>query len=219
MHYSILLSANLMALALASPMPSNDGTITKRSPDKIITLKDGTEVIDRPAHDKRDSSTETITKRSPDEILTLKDGTEVIDRPAHDKRHISLRDGTIVTVSDAYANDTLAARMEKMQKREADKISSCGPKSGWMPIEDHGMHLDQMMWGYRSAVANFCNRVGHGSNDDGSDSPLVVAAGHSNSVTVKWQNDAKDVRDDFRGNRVGLKNNVPGHVECKPYTK
>jgi hypothetical protein len=176
MHYSICFSASFMALAFASPMPSNTGTTTK----------------------------------------LLKDGSTVTISPAHEKRHITLGDGSIATVSDAYADDSLASQMEK---RGADKISSCGPRSGWTPIEDHGMHLDQMMWGYRSAVTAFCSRVAHGTNNDGTDSPLIVAAGTRISVTVKWQNDGRDVKDDLRGPRVGLKNDVPGHIECKDYTR
>jgi hypothetical protein len=146
----------------------------------------------------------------PKEIM-LKGGKAIV-LPSHEKRDIQLAGGSWAKVSDAHDDDSLAVRLTK---RGADKISSCGPKSGWIPVEDRGEYMYQAMWGYRSAVSAFCSRVSNAMNVDGSFGPLVVAAQSRISVTIRWQDDSQNVKDDLRGNRVGLKGEQPGHVECK----
>lgn len=162
-----------------------------------------------------------IASPTPQDTKTIKlaDGTTMTVSPSVDDKRsldqrdiIRLADGTTMTVSPAVDD-----KRSLNEKRGDDKISSCGPKSGWTPVEDHGLHLDLVMWGYRSAVQAFCSRAAFALNPDGTATPVVVAAGTRISYTVRWENDKEGLADNERGHRVGLKNDVPGHIECKTF--
>ncbi|KAL9079642.1 MAG: hypothetical protein Q9157_001473 [Trypethelium eluteriae] len=114
------------------------------------------------------------------------------------------RDGITFTTSD-LTDEELSPRSE-VAKRNSDYVSSCGPKSGWIPIADHYDQSGTKWWGYSSAVDAFCTRVS--SDFDGN--PIVVAPKKKLSATVRFENES-----DQTGTRVGLKNEVPGHIECK----
>lgn len=154
----------------------------------------------------------TPQNKTPAKSIQLLDGTSltVSDAVKRAPKTIQLLDGTTMTVSPSVDD-----KRSLNEKREADKISSCGPKSGWTPVENHGLHLDQAMWGYRSAVAAFCSRAAYALNPDGTATPVVVAAGTRISYTVRWENDKPNLPDNERGHRVGLKGEQPGHIECK----
>ncbi|KAF2827116.1 hypothetical protein CC86DRAFT_382144 [Ophiobolus disseminans] len=117
----------------------------------------------------------------------------------------------IQLLDGSYLTESAASSSPLSRRKEADKISSCGPKSGWMPVADHDMHLDVQMWGYQSAVKEFCHRAAYGLNLEGSATPVVVGAGRRIQYTIRWQNE-KAMQDNIRGARVGLKGAQPGHV-------
>src|SRR4051794_30591748 len=57
----------------------------------------------------------------------------------------------IVTVYDA---DETA---ERLARRKENYISSCGPKSGWIPVDNQFSKSDGTeWWGYESAVKEYC---------------------------------------------------------------
>ncbi|KAF2105582.1 hypothetical protein BDV96DRAFT_677394 [Lophiotrema nucula] len=218
MHFHSLVLSTLVVLAVAAPT-SNEAFAAKKRED--IQLADGTfltvsEATKRSPGELQlaDGTYLTIgdaTKRSLDE-LQLADGTilEMKDRSNKQKRSrhdIQLRDGSWLSVRDIpTAQDETR---HDLGKREDDKISSCGPRSGWIPINDHGFYNGFPMWGYNSTVSVFCQRASY----DFYGNPVIVAAGLSASYTVRWSVDKLGVPDDQRDNRVGLKNDVPGHIE------
>lgn len=206
MRYSIVLLSSIIVLSTASPAPKIIGNddIAKRSPEEI-KLKDGTVI----------TVTDAKAKRSPEEIK-LKDGTTITvtddakrKRSPHD---VQLRDGSWLSVRDLAVAEK---REASLSKREDDKISSCGPKSGWIPVEDHGSPAISpnglQFWGFKSAVQEYCSRISYDFNGN----PVIVASGKATSYTVRWKYDDPTMQDDQRDNRIGLKNEVPGHIECK----
>lgn len=180
MHFSPLILASLVALAATAPAPNGaPDSEVKRSPE-VIQLKDGTFVTISAA---TNDPTNDPTKRSP-EVIQLKDGTfitvsdadnaEKRSLPAEDKpkilpnvakrgpKDIQLRDGSWLHV-DALSNAEMATP-RGLDKRDKDHISSCGPRSGWMPLADHGFFNGEKLWGYNSTVAEYCARISYDYN-------------------------------------------------------
>ena len=113
-------------------------------------------------------------------------------------------DGMTITISDLSPDEK--SPTGKLAKRDSDYVSSCGPKSGWIPIDDHYDKSGTKWWGWSSAVDAFCTRV----SQDFDGNPIVVAPGKKLSATVRYSQES-----DQTGTRVALKNEVPGHIECK----
>ncbi|KAF1996745.1 hypothetical protein P154DRAFT_565817 [Amniculicola lignicola CBS 123094] len=146
------------------------------------------------------------------EDVQLADGTvlEMHDISKQRKRSqndMQLRDGSWLSLRDipVAQNNT----RYKAEKREKDKISSCGPRSGWIPVEDHGSYNEFPIWGYRSTVKDFCFRI----STDFKGNPVILGAGKRASYTIRWAYEAPELKNDERDQHVGLKGDVLGHIE------
>jgi hypothetical protein len=154
MRFSQIVFSAFMASVAAAPPPKE---ISLRSPEEL-KLKDGTIM-----------TITSASKRSPDEIKLADGTTMTVSDDAHEKRaptnvkrsdhDIQLRDGSWLHIRDTEKDFTSEPSLVRR-----DKISSCGPRSGWMPRNDHGEVNGVPMYGYDSVVADYCARVSYDYN-------------------------------------------------------
>jgi hypothetical protein len=83
-----------------------------------------------------------------------------------------------------------------VSKRDNDFVQSCGPRSGWMPVDDVKTGSSPGS-GYKTAVAAYCYHVTHSLDNQ----PTVLGHGQSTSSLV------------FSG--YVLTNGKPAQVACK----
>lgn len=152
--------------------------------------------------------------------ITLADGTILTigtDGPISDKRDfeepkvniprtVVTSDGMVVTISDTLIENSLIEERDSLQKRNTDYVSSCGPISGWIPIQDHASANGILWWGFNSTINAFCNSMAY--DQDGN--PIIVPAGKYASTVRRFELESSQ-----SGSRVALKNEVPGHITCK----
>jgi hypothetical protein len=134
MRVSRLVFSTLAALVVAVPTPNNDPSLQSKRLPEDIRIKDGTSPI----------VSDAMEKRSPQDIQ-LEDGTWL----------------RVSKVTDEELDERSDSGGKGLNNRAADQISSCGPRSGWMPIKDHDYDEDQPMWGYNSTVYEFCKRASY----------------------------------------------------------
>lgn len=110
------------------------------------------------------------------------------------------------TVAYSAVDTFKPSEANSLKRESANYISSCGPSSGWLPIDDNAFGENQM--GYKTAVDRFCGFVA--PRDDGT--ALLLPPGSYIRSNVMFTNET-----DQSGSRVMLTSNIPGYIECKVY--
>lgn len=78
----------------------------------------------------------TEHKSSDGMIITIDDAASGAEKRTTlvNRKDYKSKDGMIITISDATPG--VSEKRDHFQKRTTDGISSCGPTSGWIPLED-----------------------------------------------------------------------------------
>lgn len=148
-----------------------------------------------PAPEAAADTPTTWTETTPGGLtITYKDGGFTDNKKMKRETTTETTDGgMIITYTDAKT------KRNALAKRSSDYISSCGPKSGWIPIQYFGTDAQKYL-GWNDAVKLYCS----GMNGK------IISAGKKASSTIRFENDAQ-----HKGRRVTLKNYKPGHIECE----
>jgi len=138
MLYLIFILSSFALLATAVPTSYHDADLVSRRSPEDIQLKDGSFITISDISDPTE-------KRSPE--------------------NVQLQDGTSITISDDVDDDSESLENRSPHLRRDNKITSCGPKEGWMPVADSfSSSTGTQYWGYQSTVEEFCSRVSYDVN-------------------------------------------------------
>ncbi|ESZ91222.1 hypothetical protein SBOR_8396 [Sclerotinia borealis F-4128] len=200
------------SMALALPAPQSDISQLTRRED--ITTHDGlvVSITDDSGNDQKRDTYKTHDGLS----VTIEDDTSSDQKrdTLINAQILTTRDNLTVTISDI--NSDIPPEISRkgvgsslLDKRNSDYVSSCG--SEWTPISDHYDSHYALYWGYSSAVTAFCFSIS--ADQDGN--PFTIGPGKKLSLTRTYQFEAGP----DHGARIGLKNEVPGHIEFEIHNK
>ncbi|KAA8563908.1 hypothetical protein EYC84_011917 [Monilinia fructicola] len=209
---SFLTLLGITSTALALPALQSDNSQLARRED--VTTHDGlvVSITDDNSNDQRRDNYQTH------DGLTITIEDETINDQKRDAlpniQTLTTRDNLTVTISDIDSDDSSETSRRGvgssiLDKRNSDYVSSCG--SQWTPIADHYDSNNVMYWGYTSAVNAFCFSIS--ADQDGN--PFTIGPGKKLSLTRTYQFEAGP----DHGARIGLKNEVPGHIEFEIHNK